>query len=638
MPIITVTTTGGGKAGRTLSKDITLADLRQSLAKDPDIMMSDDDQFLTKDGAAVDKASETDKLSEILKEDVVAIRSKPPTGPKQITLKKAGKGSLFPFDAGKSLEDFRKFLETQSPKAIEDIDRFQVKDQMGSTISKDNEKLFKVTDAIGEGDAVTLVTVSSTREITVQKGETKKSYPAVEETESLGAFRARLITDGVMSKSDVFVVGSGELSQAQEATYTVGKAVSDKNILTIKDTPRTSIFGDKVPTVELKGPPAKDWSHEIKYGEPKEPPKPAKFEPSTQTTAEDKWTELSTAEKRYVFSVNQLGKSIVIPRAIDGKNRYLDRADYHAVWIEPKLRQGKQEPGATMPQLKFRSTFFTTFSETVQQMRKRGATTASASLGAKGIAVKSEFSSASEETRETGRSALYMTQLFYKPVVELFYDDEDIEATEEFTQAIGEAVNRSVARDPHPTKTRYRELLQALTRYGHFIPKRFVLGGAAVVEEVREIDRSAAIDETSMSFSAGVQAEVKGVEAGVSGGQSNALKQSLTNLQSMTSVEYTVLGGDTGTVSPENPSPWLTSLRSCKNWGVVDYGDLAPTILYLAPNLLRECLALIKLHWADPDTADYTALDMREYATLAEAKLIALDLRRGDSEHNLYAA
>ena len=619
----------------------TLAALRQRLTTRK--IMSDDDEFLTPEsGVIVKNSEEATKVQEIVKNNTVKIRTTPSTGGEaQITVKKAGKSSPHKFDASKSLDEFRTFLAGRTPKAIEDSDRFQVKDQPDTTFNKNDEGLFTVTDAMDKG-SITLLPASPTRRITVTKGEAIKKTYEPEELEVLANFRAKkLIPEGVMTDSDVFVVGQGDLSAADENKTTIRSAVDANNVLKIKYTPATSVFGGTVPKVDLKAVPQKDWAHVITYGTgPTDMPLPPKFSPGTTLTGDDeKWDDLSTEYKRFVVSRNQLGKSITILPAINQNSQQLSRADYFAVWLVPKLRQGKQEPGATAPGVRMVSSFMSTFSQTVQQLRKRGATTASASLGAKGIAVKSEFTSAQEETRETDRSALYMTQLVYAPKIQLFFkEDEDIIPTDEFTHEIEVAVTQNVPNDPHPTKTRYIEILKVLKSYGHFVPTRFDIGGACTVEEVRAIEKSAAIDEKSMSFSAGVEAEIKGVQAGISGGKSEGLKESLTKLDSMKSVTYTVLGGDIGTVSPDNPSPWLSSLRSSKNWGVIDYTDLVPTIRFLGPNLLRECLALIKLHWADPDTTQHTALNMLEYATVTEASLMATDLknRATDPEHNLY--
>jgi hypothetical protein len=643
MAVINVSKNGNMNDMPTVTVETTstfLAALKSTLIAKK--IMSDNDEFLTSKGGVIDEdALAGTKISEIVDNNVIKLRTKQSTeGETTITVKKAGRSSPHKFDANKSLDEFRKFLAGRTPKVIEDGDRFQFKDQADTTINKGDEDQFVVTEAMDKG-SVALVPASPTREITVTKGEAVKRRYTVEESEVLANFRTkRLIPEGVMKDSDVFVVGTGDLSPADENTTTIKKAVpTATNVLAIKYTPAESILGSSVPQVQAKAPPLKDWAHIISYGTaPTDVPVPAKFAPSTtQTGAEEKWDDLTPEYKRFVVSRNQLGKSITIRPAAGQDSDNLTRSDLNAVWLVPKLRQGKQEPGATAPGVRMVSKFMTTYSHTVQQMRKRGATSASASLGAKGIAMKSEFTSAREETRETDRSTLYMTQLVYAPKIQLFFiEDEDIIPTDEFTHAIEVAVTKNVPNDPHPTKTRYIGILEVLTKYGHFVPTRFDIGGACAVEEKRVIEKSAAIDERSMSFSTGVEAEVKGVQAGISGGKSDSLKDSLSQLDSMKSVTYTVLGGEARMATPDNPSPWLSSLSSSMNWGVINYADLVPTIRFLGPDLLRECLGLIKLHWSDEDTTQHTALNMLEYATEAEAPLMRMDINNKDAEHNLY--
>ena len=73
-------------------------------------------------------------------------------------------------------------------------------------------------------------------------------------------------------------------------------------------------------------------------------------------------------------------------------------------------------------------------------------------------------------------------------------------------------------------------------------------------------------------------------------------------------------------------------MRYSRYWAVIDYSDLMPTIRYLPPDLLRRCLDLIKLHWADPQTEERTTLNMLEYATIAESQLIATETRADTRE------
>src|ERR1700756_3107656 len=119
---------------------------------------------------------------------MIKLRTKQSTGGETtITVKKAGSSSPHKFDASKSLDEFRKFLAARKPKAIEDSDRFQFKDQADTTINKDDEGQFAVTEATDKG-SVTLVPASPTREITVTKGEAKKRRYTVEESEVLANF------------------------------------------------------------------------------------------------------------------------------------------------------------------------------------------------------------------------------------------------------------------------------------------------------------------------------------------------------------------------------------------------------------------------------------------------------------------
>jgi hypothetical protein len=632
MPLISVFNNDDSNESRAVSVDATttLAELRKKLSG----FISDSDKFLTKVGAPVDDEALA-TIADILIDESVKFKKKSmPAGPLTIQVIKGGKGSLLQFEGEKSLDQFRTFLASQTPKLIDDSDRFQTKPNV--IISLQNEAILKVRDALDAAGAATLVPASPVRNITVVKGSKSTPYNAVEDSEGLATFRARLIKDNVMTASDAFMAGTAELPKDPPPTYTISQAVSDKNVLTIKDAP---VFTGDTPTVTLPKFAGGEWAHSINYGTgPTNVPVPPKFVGVIPTTKEDRWEALTAEEKRYVFSINQLGRSIVIPASgVESQNqKYLTKANALAVWITPYDEQTKKaEPGANEPQSKLESSFLVTYSQTVQQLRKRGATTAAASFGAKGIALKAELTSAYEETRETDRSELYMTQLLYKPAIELFFRDGDINATDEFTKAIGEAVYLKVSSsDPYPTRTRYYAILSALNNYGHFIPTRFVLGGACAVEEVRTVDKSATIDEKSFSFSTGVAAEIKGVQAGISGGDSKALKESWSKLDQRQAIKTTVLGGDTGSVSTENPSPWLASLRLCNNWGVIEYQDLEPTIRYLKPDLLRECVAICKMHWADPGTNQRTALNMLEYANSAESRLLATE--NSDSGHFLW--
>ena len=166
-----------------------------------------------------------------------------------------------------------------------------------------------------------------------------------------------------------------------------------------------------------------------------------------------------------------------------------------------------------------------TYSQVVHELRKRSATNVSASIGAKGVGVKGGFTTSSMEINQTDRSKIYMTQLIYKPAVQLFFDEnKDVVATDAFKAAMKLAVDQSVVDDPFPSRTRYYEILSALDKYGHFIPTRFMFGGAFIIEEVAEVAKTGNISEKSTSFSGGVEATIKGVTTAVEFGNTEEVK------------------------------------------------------------------------------------------------------------------
>jgi MAC/Perforin domain len=623
MPLIDVKRDDQAIAAETVDNPVatTLTAFREKLGS----RMLSSEEFLSKGGTPIETIIQEDgvTVADIAENGVVKIRMKPkPAGPVSIRVVKEGKSNPVQARVEDLLSDFRKQVSSLSPSLIAENERFQEKDVAGSSFTLASEKAFKVKDAIDKDQQIKIVLASPKRNITIQKGTSSQSFPEVEESQSLLQFKKYVVVNGGMVASDIFLVGGADVKDEQAGKISVAQAADKDNKIMIKA--GGPVLGNDPVTVSPTDPTKnlRDWSQTISYGTP-EYPLPTKFagKAPTREDPEDKWSALKDNEKQYVFSVRQLGSAIVFPKAaVDGEklSAELTKADARAVSISVA------QPGVKEQNLTAQSSFLMTYSQVVHELRKRSATNVSASVGAKGAAVKGGFTTSNMEINQTDRSKIYMTQLIYKPAVQLYFDEnKDIVATDAFKAAIKLAVDQSVADDPFTSRTRYYEILSVLAKYGHFVPTRFMLGGAFIIEEVAEVTKTGNISEQSTSFSGGVEATIKGVTTAVEFGNTEEVKKLTTNLSKQQSIKISAIGGDTGAFSSNDPGPWLQSIRYSRYWAVIDYSDLTPTIRYLPPDLLRQCLDLIKLHWADPQTEERTTLNMLEYATIAESKLIA---------------
>jgi hypothetical protein len=635
MSLIDVKRDGQPIAAEVVDKpeEMTLSAFREQLGA----RMHSDDEFLSKAGSPIERMLQENevKVTNILQDGVVNIRgASKPAGPVSIRVMKGGNSTPVLAKVEDLLSEFRKQLASQSPPLIAENERFQEKDVAASSFALASEKAFKVKDAMDKDQQIKIVPASPKRKITVVKGTSTNDFEDVEESQSLYQFKERLMGNNAMAPSDFFVVRGEEVKDDKARVTTVAKAAVDNKII-VK--PAQPLLGGTVPSPSVSLPDTtknlRDWSQTISYGT-LEYPVPAKFTGRApgKDDPEDKWSALKDNEKQYIFSVRQLGKAIVFPKAVrDGGvfSADLTKADSKAVSISIA------QPGVKEQNLSVLSSFLMTYSQTVHELRKRAATNVSASVGAKGVAVKGGFTTSNMEINQADRTNVYMLQLIYKPAVELYFDeDKDIVATEAFTNAIRAEMDRSVTNDPFPSRTRYYGILRVLDKYGHFIPTRFMLGGAFIIEEVKTVDKAGKIDEQSTSFSGGVAAEIKGVEAAVGAGNTEEIKRLTTSLSTKQSIKISAIGGDTGAFSSSDPSSWLQSIRYSRYWAVIDYSDLVPTIRYLPPDLLRQCLGIIKAHWADPQTEERTSLNMLEYATLAESAWMKSQER--DDAHEIY--
>ena len=627
MPLIDVKRDDQAIAAETVDKpEVTsLTAFREKLGG----RMRSSDEFLSKGGSPIETIIQENDVTvaDIVENGVVKIRAKPqPAGPLNVRVVKGGSSNPVQAKIEDFLSEFRKQLSSMSSSLITEDERFQEKDVAGSSFTSASEKAFKVRDAMDKDQQIKIVHASPKRNITIEKGKSSQSFPEVEELQSLLQFKKYLVANGGMTATDIFLVGAAEVKDEQAGKITVAQAADKDNKISVKI--GEPILGKDPVTVNPTDPSTnlRDWSQTINYGTP-EYPVPTKFsgKAPTKEDPEDKWSALKDNEKQYVFSVRQLGSAIVFPRAaVDGEklSAELTKADAKAVSISVA------QPGVKEQNLSAQSSFLMTYSQVVHELRKRSATNVSASIGAKGVGVKGGFTTSSMEINQTDRSKIYMTQLIYKPAVQLFFDEnKDVVATDAFKAAMKLAVDQSVVDDPFPSRTRYYEILSALDKYGHFIPTRFMLGGAFIIEEVAEVAKTGNISEKSTSFSGGVEATIKGVTTAVEFGNTEEVKNLTTSLSKQQSIKISAIGGDTGAFSSNDPGPWLQSMRYSRYWAVIDYSDLMPTIRYLPPDLLRRCLDLIKLHWADPQTEERTTLNMLEYATIAESQLIATETR-----------
>ncbi|MGH9327488.1 MAG: MAC/perforin domain-containing protein [Terriglobia bacterium] len=417
---------------------------------------------------------------------------------------------------------------------------------------------------------------------------------------------------------EVFQVGGADLAPIEETKPV--KEVAKGGKLSIKYTP---LLGPTTPKPVLPPAPSTkvEWGQTVTYTSAGGATKPPAISGgSFDGKDQDEWSTLTWDQKRYIYSLLQLGRAIVMGPAASLRGAPGDslvKSAKDTVW----LMFPANGPDFTLPEKSFWGKFRSTFSLAAHEVHKRAATSVSAGGGVKGAALVSEFGMVEESTQHEQKSKLYNSQLFCKPVITLKVDVErDVKASEEFTEAIRETLDAAIE-DIYPERTRYIRLLKVLGKYGHYLPVEFELGGAMGFAEIIEVDKNQTTTMKSFSSKGKVEATVKGVEVNTGFAREDSQQDKREFQEEKTTADYFMIGGDPSTYDTAKPGEWLKSLKKHTYWRVIGYEKSTPTIRFLRPDLLTRCIALLKKYAADPETARYTVLDMMQYALANQATL-----------------
>ncbi len=537
---------------------------------------------------------------------------------KQISVTKDGKSNAIQYDVKKTLLDFRNYL--RSKDMIDKGDRFVNSDKV--TFLLDEEGRTLVTQVIGAKSEVTLVKGNASSEIVVER-DLKKTY-TVEDITTLANFRQTLIKDQFMMAGEVFQVAGSDLTDETKRV----KEIAKDGKLSIKYTP---ILGPVVPKSTLPPAPSTkvEWGQTVTYTKAGGAnPAPTIKSSTFDGKDSDEWPMLTWEQKRYVFSLLQLGRAIVLgpTQALKGApGDSLVKSSKNTIW----LKFPTDGPDFTMPEKSFWGNFKSTFSLAVHEVHKRAATSVSGGGGVKGAALVSEFGMVEESTEHEQRTKLYNSQLFCKPVVSLFIQVEhdragrrpsDVEASEEFTEEIRATIEAEI-NDIYPDRTRYIRLLRILGKYGHYLPVEFDLGGAMGFVETIETDKQMKTTMRSFTEKGKAEATIKGVELSTGFAREDSEQDTREFQNEATTSQPFMIGGDAATFDSASPGEWLKSLKKHTYWKVIRYGNSVPTIRFLEPVLLKKCVALLKEYASDAQTAGYTSMDMMRYTLAAQSAL-----------------
>ena len=157
--------------------------------------------------------------------------------------------------------------------------------------------------------------------------------------------------------------------------------------------------------------------------------------------------------------------------------------------------------------------------------------------------------------------------------VEVVLDQTKFQLTSDFETALLAAVSLSDA------ASQFVGIVQALNKYGWYIPTRMMLGGVLLTSKQSESTSWSESQTTSDSFSADFKASFDGIGGGAAYNQSNKSGTTTSGSQGSASLSFTAIGGLAEDAN--DFSNWAKSLEPATAWSVSSYETMIPSLYVL---------------------------------------------------------
>lgn len=247
-------------------------------------------------------------------------------------------------------------------------------------------------------------------------------------------------------------------------------------------------------------------------------------------------------------------------------------------------------PAEVKPSLLFDFESQLTFSEESHSLTTSGVEKTTVSLTTPWVSGEASYEHAKSKTTSSKKVRTYFTERHNCNKINLSIDPEKIVPDFEFIKNVKDAVTKY---DDGVDK--YQALVEVLNKFGWYIPLEFTLGSALYATKSTEVDSYKEATEESTKFDVNFKAEFKGIGAGAGHSKEDKEKKEDDKETKKEHIVFYQIGGST--IGKDDLTDWVTSLNDARNWDIIRYSKLYPSLLLLPDSesaTFSECARVLR--------------------------------------------
>ncbi|REH54955.1 MAC/Perforin domain-containing protein [Tenacibaculum gallaicum] len=240
-----------------------------------------------------------------------------------------------------------------------------------------------------------------------------------------------------------------------------------------------------------------------------------------------------------------------------------------------------QFPDSVIPRVLTEVVYTDSYSKVTHSLQETSTDSSSVSLNTPYGGGEAEFKY--EKSKETSSSKVteYITGKFLVRKVALQIDLSKFQSSDEFNQAINQALHDNMDNDFQACKA----VLEVLNEYGYYVPKQFNLGGALFSSDTTTITEYSESETNKQEFGGSFKAAFDGIGGGASYNHAQGSTEKTTKSDKFQITSFSQVGGRAGTSNDFNE--WAKSLDKAMYWGVATFDEMLPSVALISnvPNM-----------------------------------------------------
>jgi hypothetical protein len=257
-----------------------------------------------------------------------------------------------------------------------------------------------------------------------------------------------------------------------------------------------------------------------------------------------------------------------------------------------------------------------TFNKTALEIVKHSIDKADAHLTTPKGSGKAEYEYEKKLTTNKSTVTEYLLSKCVVRKASISAEREDLVPNERFEKAVSDAVQGK-----QKSIDGYANLLGVLNVWGYYVPLRFTLGGMVYATDQTEIKDFSEAETEKQTFKASFDLKIGDIGGGGGGEHSTTTTTTNTRYNKYQATQLQQIGGLPGLIGsaklePDDAKSWAVSLNAARNWEVVEYARLLPTLCLIKDASIRAiCLNLIRTYRTYPAVLEYQkVVQMADYA------------------------